>query len=198
MLLVLAGHSAMAMPTGTVAQASDVVGTRHAASSTQDAMDLAKGIAAIAPDDEATARQLDSLAKADELATQIIDFAGRYVGRPYRRGATGPKSFDCSGFTSFIFKNAGVELNRTSRAQYTQGRSVDRDDIRPGDLLFFAGRRGGRTVGHVGMATDVNPDDGAVTFIHASSSRGIRHDQLSAKYFSSRFLGARRVIHTDT
>lgn len=140
------------------------------------------------------AETLSRLKKSDELASEIIDYARQYLGRPYRYGATGPKTFDCSGFTSHIFRNAGVELPRTSRSQFTQGQSVPKDQIKPGDLLFFSGRKGGKNVGHVGMAVEVDPKDGTIRFIHASSSRGIAHDSLSTPYFSRRYLGARRVL----
>lgn len=133
----------------------------------------------------------------DQLAEQIIDYASKYLGRPYRRGAKGPSSFDCSGFTSYIFRNFDIALSPSSRDQYLQGESISTDDIRPGDLLFFAGRRGGKTVGHVAMAVDVD-DNGKVKFIHAATSGGIRHDTWpDGGYYSKRFIGARRVLGNE-
>lgn len=129
-------------------------------------------------------------AKADE----IIDYASQFLGRPYRRGAKGPKAFDCSGFTSFIFANFNIALSPSSRTQFTQGESISRDEIQPGDLLFFAGHRGGKTVGHVAMAVSVD-DNGKVRFIHAATSGGIRHDVFpDGGYYSQRYIGARRVL----
>lgn len=131
----------------------------------------------------------------DELADQIIDYATKYLGRPYRRGAKGPSSFDCSGFTSYIFGNFDISLSPSSRDQFTQGQSIAKSDIQPGDLLFFAGRSGGKTVGHVALAVDVD-DNGNVKFIHAANRGGIRHDTYpDGGYYSSRFLGARRVLN---
>lgn len=130
----------------------------------------------------------------DELAGQIIEYAEQHLGRPYRSGAKGPSAFDCSGFTSYIFKNYGISLSPSSRTQYTQGTKIDKDEIRPGDLLFFGGRAGGKTVGHVALAVDVD-DNGRVKFIHAASKKGIRYDTYpDGGYYSKRFLGARRVI----
>lgn len=133
------------------------------------------------------------LSNGDELAEDILSYAGRYLGVPYRYGASGPRAFDCSGFTSHVFRNFDIPLQRTSRGQYTQGTEVGRDDILPGDLLFFSGRNGDSRVGHVGIATDVS-DEGAVRFIHASTSRGIRYDSLDDNYFRRRYIGARRVL----
>lgn len=128
-------------------------------------------------------------------AEEVIDYASKFLGRPYRRGSGGPKAFDCSGFTSFVFRNFDISLSRSSRDQYGQGVSISRNDIQPGDLLFFAGRRGGKTVGHVAIATSVN-EDGTVDFIHASSTGGIRHDRYpDGGYYSQRFIGARRVLN---
>lgn len=132
------------------------------------------------------------------LARQMGDFAANYLGARYRWGATGPKTFDCSGFTSHVFKNFGLPLNRTSRAQYAQGDKVDIKDVKPGDLLFFSGRKVSRRVGHVGMVVSVDPLTGSVEMIHASSSQGIARQKFPDNgYFSRRFLGARRYLGTD-
>ncbi len=133
-----------------------------------------------------------------EIARQMGDFASNYLGVRYRLGAIGPKSFDCSGFTSHIFKNFGLSLNRTSRAQYTQGDKVDLTDVKPGDLLFFSGRRISKNVGHVGMVVSVDPVTGELEMIHASSSNGISIQKFPDNgYFSRRFIGARRYLGTE-
>lgn len=134
------------------------------------------------------------LGGSDELASQIIDYAQNYLGRPYRRGAKGPSAFDCSGFTSYIFRNFDISLSASSRDQYTQGERISVNEVQPGDLLFFSGRKGGKTVGHVAMAVEVS-DDGSIKFIHAANRGGIRHDTYpDGGYYSKRFLGARRVL----
>lgn len=130
----------------------------------------------------------------DELTGEIIDYATKHLGRPYRSGAKGPSAFDCSGFTSYVFKKFDIALSPSSRTQYTQGRKISLDEVRPGDLLFFAGRRGGKTVGHVGMVVDVN-EDGSIKFIHAATSKGITYGKYPDNgYYSKRYIGARRVI----
>jgi peptidoglycan DL-endopeptidase CwlO len=101
------------------------------------------------------------------------------VGKPYRYGATGPSAFDCSGLTSFAFKQAGITLPRTSRAQSTVGSPVSRDDLQPGDLVFFY-----KPVSHVAIYI------GNGQVVHASTSgQPVKISPLG----NMPFAGARRV-----
>lgn len=136
------------------------------------------------------------LLSVDPLANKIVEYASRFIGTRYRSGASGPKAFDCSGFTSYIFKNFGIALNRTSSSQFEQGDKVAMNNLRPGDLMFFSSRGSGRgRVGHVGMVVSVDPSTGACTFIHASSKRGVVYQKFPDNgYYERNFLGARRVI----
>lgn len=133
-----------------------------------------------------------------ELVGQMTDYASKFLGTRYRRGASGPKAFDCSGFVGFVFKKFGFNLSRSSRSQFTEGQGIDQKDIRPGDLLFFSGRAGGRKyVGHVALVVDVNPD-GSCTFIHASCSKGVTYQKFpDGGYYSKRFIGAKRIIGAE-
>lgn len=131
------------------------------------------------------------------VANAMLNYAKNYIGRPYRLGSTGPSTFDCSGFTSYVFHQFGYDLLRSSKSQYTQGDNVSRDDAQPGDLIFFSGRKAGKTVGHVGIITDINPITGAVSFIHASTSRGVRIDTLSDPYYSNRYIGIKRILSPE-
>lgn len=88
--------------------------------------------------------------------SEVISVAKRYLGAPYRWGATGPNSFDCSGFTSFVYRQVGVSLPRVSRAQINAGERVSRSDLKPGDLVFF-----GSPIHHVGIYV------GGGTMIHS-------------------------------
>lgn len=130
------------------------------------------------------------------LERSIIDYAKRYMGCRYRHGAKGPNQFDCSGFTSYVFSHFGYKLSPSSSTQYTQGSPISLSQVRPGDLLFFGGRAGGRSrVGHVALVIDYNQETKTVRFIHASVSQGIRIDQYpDGGYYSKRYIGARRVL----
>ena len=138
--------------------------------------------------------RIEEDSRREALADDIISYANSFLGTPYRRGGKGPKSFDCSGFTSFVFREFNKKLSASSRTQYLQGESVATEDIRPGDLVFFSGRRAGKTVGHVGIAVDID-DKGIISFIHAAHSGGIRIDKVQdGGYYSRRYIGARRVL----
>jgi cell wall-associated NlpC family hydrolase len=76
----------------------------------------------------------------------VVDIARRYLGRPYQWAASGPNSFDCSGFTMFVYAQVGVRLPHSSRAQISVGQRVSRANLQPGDLVFF-----GSPIHHVGI-----------------------------------------------
>ncbi|MCM1505080.1 MAG: NlpC/P60 family protein [Muribaculum sp.] len=123
----------------------------------------------------------------------MISHAKEFMGLRYRRGGKTPKGFDCSGFTGYLFNQFGMKLNASSRSQFLQGDAVDDDSLRPGDLVFFSGRRGGTmTVGHVGMIVEIH-GDGTFSFIHSANSSGITISHSLEPYYKSRYVGARRV-----
>lgn len=123
----------------------------------------------------------------------VLDEAFSHLGARYRSGHSGPNAFDCSGFTSYVFKSTGIDLNRSSRAQFTQGDPVSKNDLQSGDLVFFSGRRAGGRIGHVGIVVDVDPLSGSFNFIHASI-KGVKVSNSKEQYYSRRYMGARRVM----
>jgi cell wall-associated NlpC family hydrolase len=109
------------------------------------------------------------------------------VGVPYVSGGTTPEGFDCSGFVRYVFGELGIAMPRSVRDQASLGEPVDREHLRPGDLVFFA--IDGHTISHVGIAVSAD------SFIHAPSSRGyVREESLAVAYWRTRFAQARRVI----
>lgn len=124
---------------------------------------------------------------------ELLDEAFSHIGARYRSGQSGPGGFDCSGFTSYVFKNMGITLNRSSRGQYTQGTAVSKDNLRSGDLVFFTSPGSGRSIGHVGIVVDVDPLKKSFSFIHASSNKGVTISKSSEAYYAHRYVGARRV-----
>lgn len=140
----------------------------------------------------------DDFGTLTSLQSELVDYASSFLGTRYRHGAKGPKAFDCSGFTSYVFKNFGMSLSSSSRAQGVQGRKIDKDEVMVGDLMFFSGRRGGQTIGHVGMVVDVDELTGKIKFIHAATSQGVVIQSFPDNgYYSQRFLQFRRVLDDD-
>lgn len=111
------------------------------------------------------------------------------LGIKYKYGGTTEKGFDCSGFTRYVFHELGIDLNRTSRDQATQGVKVDKQDLRKGDLVFF--NTNGKTISHVGIYV------GDGKFAHSSTSKGTVITSLSDKYYAPRYVTARRVLTNE-
>lgn len=88
--------------------------------------------------------------------SEVVSIAKQYLGAPYRWGAAGPNAFDCSGFTMFVYRQVGVSLPHSSRAQINAGERVSKSDLQPGDLVFF-----GSPIHHVGIYV------GGGMYIHA-------------------------------
>lgn len=110
----------------------------------------------------------------------------QFQGVRYRSGGSDPSGFDCSGLVQYVFARQGIAMPREVRHQFGVGYEIGPDEVRPGDLLFFETESDGAS--HVGIAVD------ATAFVHAPNSRGVvRVDRLSTTYWSSRFLGARRI-----
>ncbi|WP_143254308.1 C40 family peptidase [Anaerosalibacter sp. Marseille-P3206] len=119
---------------------------------------------------------------------KVINDAYSKIGRPYVYGDKGSRGFDCSGFTCSVYEaSMGIELNRSSRDQSLNGISVERSELKPGDLIFF--NTSGNGISHVGLYIG----DGKM--IHASTSNSqIEIADINSKYYSSRYVKARRII----
>jgi cell wall-associated NlpC family hydrolase len=125
-------------------------------------------------------------AEAAPLSSAVVGTALALRGVPYRSGGSDPAGFDCSGFVWYVFARNGIAIPRTVAAQFQVGRPIRDSDLRAGDLVFF--QTGGAPASHVGMVI------GDGQFVHAPSSRGeVRIERLATPYWSSRFVGARRL-----
>ena len=113
----------------------------------------------------------------------------QYLGTPYRFGGASMRGIDCSAFVQRVFRAVGVDLPRTASRQYELGCVVSRDELVPGDLLFFRDtyRRG---ISHVGIFI------GRSRFIHAAR-RGVTISKLSSRYWARRFATARRLLTAE-
>jgi peptidoglycan DL-endopeptidase CwlO len=108
-------------------------------------------------------------------------------GAPYRLGGVDPATgFDCSGLVHYVYQQHGVFVPREVREQFRIGKNIARDNLQPGDLVFFSTVAPGAS--HVGIVI------GGDQFVHAPNERGVvRVENLSAQYWSARYIGARRV-----
>lgn len=123
---------------------------------------------------------------------KILNDAEDYLGTPYKFGGTTKKGLDCSGLVITVFSENDYKLPRRSEEQAKEGTRVDVQSVKPGDLLFFA-TSGGSKVTHVGIVNEIS-FRGDITFIHASTSKGVIISSLNDAYWNKAFLFARRVL----
>lgn len=127
------------------------------------------------------------------LIDDLLREAATHIGKKYVWGSKGPSTFDCSGFSGYVFRQFGYTIGACSKDQYKIGKHVDKRNARKGDLIFFTSRRSGANVGHVGIVWDVDRETGDIKFIHASTKRGVIISELEG-YYVSRFIGIKRVV----
>jgi peptidoglycan hydrolase CwlO-like protein len=117
---------------------------------------------------------------ADISSNAIVAYASNFIGTPYQWGGNGPNTFDCSGFTCYVFRHFGISLPRTAAGQQGVGVAVSRSNLRPGDLVFF-----GSPAFHVGIYV------GGGCYIHAPRTGDVV--KISSLDSRSDYSGARRV-----
>lgn len=117
--------------------------------------------------------------------SSVVATANQYIGSRYVYGGITPSGFDCSGFTSYVYKKYGVSLSRTAAGQYSNGVSVSKGELQPGDLVMF-GKSG---INHVGIYI------GGGKMVHAANpSRGVTTDTINSGYYGTNYVGARRIL----
>jgi len=117
----------------------------------------------------------------------VIAYAKKYLGCKYRAGGSSPSGFDCSGFTTYVYKHFGISISRTSRGQASNGKTVSRDNLAAGDIICFSSSRASKSIGHVGIYV------GGGKFIHSANSRqGVIISNVSGDGYY--FVTASRVI----
>jgi len=130
------------------------------------------------------------------LTDSVVNFGKLFLNTPYHYGSPGISSFDCSGFTSHVYRNFGYTLGRSSNDQAKQFDTIDRTQLKAGDLVFFSGSRRSKRVGHVGIVTNAK-ENGEFDFIHAAVHSGVTISNSNEEYYTRRFVKASRVIGTN-
>lgn len=124
----------------------------------------------------------------------VVKYAMKFLGSPYKWAGNSPEGFDCSGFVSYVYKNFGINLPRSSSDYNKIGKPVDKNKCKKGDIILFSGTDMNlNQVGHVGIIIS-NPGE-PIEFIHSSSSKkngGVVISSLSTGYYKKRFIEIKR------
>lgn len=124
------------------------------------------------------------------LTLKIVEGAFRFLNTPYRWGGTSENGVDCSGFVKKVYNEAGIDVPRCSRDQFSNGSKISLENAQPGDLVFF---KKGKRINHVGIYLGDNK------FIHASRSFGkVVVCDLDDEYYKKHFAGVRSFIAENT
>lgn len=124
-----------------------------------------------------------------EAGLEVAAYAEKFLGTPYVYGGNGPDSFDCSGFVKYVFAHFGYSINRTASTQLDNGAAVSKDQLQPGDIVFFKNAGDSHAASHVGIYV------GGETFIHASSdTREVEYSSLVTSNNAKKYIAARRIV----
>lgn len=161
---------------------------------------IAKRLLSSKKTEESTARSSEERTNNQEQTTtndvvtskgeEVVNYAKQYLKCKYVYGASGPSTFDCSGFTMYVFKHFGISLSHSATAQSKKGTYVAKEDLQPGDLVFFKDYQTMDGIGHCGIYV------GDGNFIHASSGTGycVKLSTLLTGSYNTRYSTARRII----
>lgn len=132
--------------------------------------------------------QNDNNNQVSDKSKKVVDLAHKQLGKPYSWGANGPNSFDCSGLTSYVYKNAAnVNLPRTSTEQVNVGKTVSKNNLKAGDLVFFSST--GKGITHVGLYI------GGSKMIHSPKpGENVKIDNINSSYYSRTYVTAKSIL----
>ncbi len=129
--------------------------------------------------------------EANYIAKQISYAAQENIGAKYKSGGTNQNGFDCSGLVFSTFLLYDIILPRTSKEMSDYGNTVESNNAKLGDLIFFSTNNSGR-VNHVGIITDILDND--IKFIHSSVHKGVIISSLNENYYKKSFIKINRIL----
>lgn len=185
---------------GQISSLSSQISAAEAALAAQQAASKTVSTSAAAAASTAAATAYDDETSSDSGTTNytytgsgdgssVIAIAEKYLGCRYVWASSGPSTFDCSGFTMYVFRQVGISLPHKASGQYGYGTHVSRSELQTGDLIFFSSSGSVSNITHVGIYI------GNGQFIHASSGAGcITVNSLDSSYYSAHYVGATRIL----
>lgn len=129
---------------------------------------------------------------ASFMSMNLIENAKTYLGTPYKYGGTTRRGIDCSAFVQSVYRASLISLPRTSAFQAKVGKTIERKDLKRGDLIFFSQSLKSR-ISHCGIVESVS-QTGEVFFIHSSTSLGVAMSSLNEPYWTKRFRWGKRIL----
>jgi cell wall-associated NlpC family hydrolase len=127
------------------------------------------------------------------LVAQLINAASENLGANYRSGGNTPEGYDCSGLMFATFSRFDIILPRSSNEMARLGTVLNPEEIKKGDLIFFR-TNGRKIINHVGMVTEVLPNE--IKFIHSATSKGVIISSTKEPYYTKTFAQANRIYST--
>ncbi len=141
-----------------------------------------------APAERANVAILYGSAASVSAGERVVQIAEQFLGLPYVYGGSTPAGFDCSGFTSYVFKQLGYNLYRSSYQQINNGVPVSKSELQPGDLLLFK-RQGAGRIHHVGIYV------GNGMMIHSPQTGDVvKYTSIVTGYYNNCYYAARRIV----
>jgi N-acetylmuramoyl-L-alanine amidase len=127
--------------------------------------------------------------RGSDVRSKIVSLAYKYLGVSYVYGGSSPNGFDCSGFSKYVLRQYGYNVDRVASEQSRNGSWISKDDLLPGDLVFFDTNGGKNYINHVGIYI------GKGNMIHASSgSHKVMVSNINEGFYSRSYMTARRII----
>lgn len=135
------------------------------------------------------AGEMPSRAAVSSQGQAVVEYAKQFLGTPYVYGGSSPSGFDCSGFTSYVYRHFGITLNRVTTGQMQNGTWVAKNELQPGDIVGFYSQVGGSYVGHVGIYA------GNGMMIHSPHTGDVvKYESIMTGTYARRYAAGRRIF----